>query len=281
MNRLINPHYFRYVAMVLAFVVCGKFMSLGLLYFLPQHGVDAKTNPQLSLVFRPYKLSDAFGVDVEKSQPKPTQNEQKPEAQPISNFKLHGIYGDKTKGFIIISESKAPNVTELVAIGGVYKGYTFVRIEDKSAILSNNNKEFSITFDDNTLQNRVATSTQTPKPKATAKKSTPQPLESRTVRREDVTKVTKDFDAIWKNIAIKEVVKNGKIEGFKVLSINNQSVFGTLGLMTGDVILAVNNRPLESYADAFDIYNNIDDYESIKLDILRQNTPKELEYEIY
>jgi len=281
MNRLINPHYLRYITMVLAFVLVGKIISLGLLYFLPQYGIDAKTEPQLGLAFRPYKLSDAFGIEVEKSQPKPTENKPKTQAQPISSFKLHGIYGERTKGFIIISEAKAQNVTELVAIGQSYKGYKFERIEEKSAILSNSGKEFRLTFEDGNLQNRVDSRPQTQKPQAVAKKSATQPPESRSVKREDVATVTKDFDAIWKNIAIQEVVKNGKIEGFKVISINNQSLFGTLGLMAGDVILAVNNRPLESYADAFDIYNNIDDYESIKLDILRQNTLKELEYEIY
>lgn len=75
--------------------------------------------------------------------------------------------------------------------------------------------------------------------------------------------------------------RNGKIDGFKVLSVKQNSIFAQLGLLKGDIIMAVNNQPLKSYADAFKVYDNIGDFDSLKLDIIRNKQKKELEYEVF
>lgn len=268
MNHLINPRYFHYITTVLAFIVCGKMISLMLVFVLPKEGVDVADTPQQNLTYRSYKLSHAFGLEVQNPSRQSASHLRSQRFLPSENLTLHGLYHDETQGFIIVSEISAPSVTTLVALKENYKGYTFTRVEANSAILENAGKEYRLAFD-----NTLATSTQGV--------SRTQTQETRAVRKEEVMRVSKNFDAIWKDIAIKEVVKEGNIEGFKVLSLNNSSLFGTLGLLPGDVIVAVNNQPIRSYADAFEIYNNIGEFESIKLDILRQNTPKELEYEIY
>ena len=85
---------------------------------------------------------------------------------------------------------------------------------------------------------------------------------------------------IWKNISIHEVKKNGKINGFKVNKINQNSVFAKLGLKEGDLIIKLNNKKLDSYREALKIYKHIDDLDSVQIVVMRNNQEVELVYEI-
>ena len=58
------------------------------------------------------------------------------------------------------------------------------------------------------------------------------------------------------------------------------SVFEKLGLKANDVIKSINNNSLNSYADAFNVYNNIGDTKYLNIEILRNNEVMELNYEI-
>ena len=88
------------------------------------------------------------------------------------------------------------------------------------------------------------------------------------------------MDKIWNNIEIIEI-KNGEIiDGFKINRVNKDSVFSKIGLKEGDIIKMVNNSVLSSYADAFKIYNNMENSKYINMQILRNNEVMELNYEI-
>ncbi len=89
-----------------------------------------------------------------------------------------------------------------------------------------------------------------------------------------------NIDKVWKDINIKDIRKNGRIEGFKIYSLNKNSVFGKLGLKQNDVIKSVNGIEIRSYADAFNLYNEIKKLEYLNLEVLRNNEIVELDYEI-
>ena len=88
------------------------------------------------------------------------------------------------------------------------------------------------------------------------------------------------MEKIWNNISIKEIQNENKIEGFKIERINKDSAFAKLGLKEGDIIKSVNNSVLESYADAFKVYNNMENTKYLNMEILRNNEIVELNYEI-
>ena len=90
----------------------------------------------------------------------------------------------------------------------------------------------------------------------------------------------KGFDII--NPFGKEIrlINGNKIEGFKIERINKDSAFAKLGLKEGDIIKSVNNSVLESYADAFKVYNNMENTKYLNMEILRNNEIVELNYEI-
>ena len=101
------------------------------------------------------------------------------------------------------------------------------------------------------------------------------------VSNQNIKKYIKDFDSIWKSIAIKETLdENKKINGFKIISIAKNSAFDKLGLKKGDIIKKVNNTVLKSYADAFKIYNKIGKINNLQITILRKNEEMEINYEI-
>jgi len=101
------------------------------------------------------------------------------------------------------------------------------------------------------------------------------------VSKYDLRYYTSNMSRIWKNINIQDVKVNGKIDGFKIISINKNSVFGKLGLKKGDIIKAINNQKLKSYSDAFKVYKKINKLDDLQITILRNNIERDLEYEIY
>ena len=82
------------------------------------------------------------------------------------------------------------------------------------------------------------------------------------------------------NTFTQEIQNENKIEGFKIERINKDSAFAKLGLKEGDIIKSVNNSVLESYADAFKVYNNMENTKYLNMEILRNNEIVELNYEI-
>jgi len=95
-----------------------------------------------------------------------------------------------------------------------------------------------------------------------------------------IEEFTANPEDIYKNIGIKEVKRNGKIEGFRITFVRRGSPFAKLGLRRGDVLIAVNGQELDSYKTAFDAYRGIDDAQGLTLKIKRRNKEMELEYEI-
>lgn len=100
------------------------------------------------------------------------------------------------------------------------------------------------------------------------------------VKREYLNSYISNVEKIWSNISIQELKNGDKIEGFKIENINKDSVFEKLGLKKGDVIKSVNNNVLSSYAEAFKVYNNIENTKYLNIEILRNNEVVELNYEI-
>ena len=91
---------------------------------------------------------------------------------------------------------------------------------------------------------------------------------------------TTHMDEIYKNIGIKDIKKDGRIQGFRVTFVKRGSPFAKLGLRRGDVLKAVNGQPLTSYKAAFDAYKSVGDAAGLTLTIKRGNKEMELEYEI-
>lgn len=75
-------------------------------------------------------------------------------------------------------------------------------------------------------------------------------------------------------------VKDGKVEGFRVSEVKPQGVFAAVGLKNGDVLLKINEFPIDSPEKAIQSFMTLKGQNRIKLDLLRDGAPTSLTYDI-
>lgn len=265
MNMLTNSLSSFFVKLLKLFVVLYGINTI-LFLFLPKTGVEFVKEEKLQLPYQAVNLQNAFKVPQQQQQKDPTVKRES-----IDSFVLRAIYAysDYT-GFIMISQKSKPKETQLLEVGEIFVGYRLDKIFPHYVIFKRGGIEYELYLDEQTQNLPVAKTT-----------STAQVDQEVVVSKADIQKYTTDFDAIWQSIAIKETIDStGTINGFEILSIQRNSAFDKLGLKARDIIKKVNNIELRSYADAFNIYNNINTYRSLKIEILRDNKPMEIQYEI-
>lgn len=272
MNNLLNKNNIKKIILVLFIFAFAKFLGLIAFYFLPKYGKEKAKEQDIAIEFKKYKIEQAFGLI--KAQDLPAPKVQK-NILKIDNLILLALYHDQQDGIIMFVENTPNSQTQILQKDESYKGYKLIKVEPTRAIFQRDGVQYYLSFKDVATPGGGLPTAEIIKPaieRLTDSKAT--------VSRDEIHKYTSNMQEIWNNIAIREVMTDGKINGFKVLAVKSGSVFDELGLKKGDVIMNVNNETLSSYADAFSIYDNIDKYESIKLEIIRNNQKRELEYEI-
>ncbi|HJV67260.1 MAG TPA: type II secretion system protein GspC [Geomonas sp.] len=75
-------------------------------------------------------------------------------------------------------------------------------------------------------------------------------------------------------------VKDGKVEGFRVSEVKPQGIFGTIGIKNGDVLLRINDFPIDSPEKAIQSFASLKGQSRIKLDLIRDGQPTTFNYDI-
>ncbi|SNB47422.1 type II secretion system protein GspC [Geobacter sp. DSM 9736] len=75
-------------------------------------------------------------------------------------------------------------------------------------------------------------------------------------------------------------VKEGKVEGFRVSEVKPQGIFGTIGIKNGDVLLRINDFPIDSPEKAIQSFAALKGLSRIKLDLIRDGQPATFTYDI-
>lgn len=75
-------------------------------------------------------------------------------------------------------------------------------------------------------------------------------------------------------------VKDGKVEGFRASEVKPQGIFGTIGIRNGDVLLRMNDFPIDSPEKAIQSFASLKGQSRIKLDLIRDGQPTTFNYEI-
>jgi len=251
----------KYLVIIAIPFLIVKFGYLALLPYLEKTSNSLSSIEQNNFYNR-FKFSKSFDIKYYKP-PKVQTPKVTGKVYKLTDIKLKGIYLSKDKNFITIEDKKK---IEFVDLNSEYKGYLLILIERDKAIFTRSGKNYELTLNSKKL------------PEYKEIKSNAE--SSFSVDKNIVRNFSRNFDEIWKHISIKEVRKNGEIEGFKIRYIDYKSIFGKMGLKAGDLIISVNNKRLKSYADAFEIYKKIDKLDGIKITIIRDNEQKDLEYEI-
>ena len=282
MNIVFSPSAVQFVLKLLFVILFYKLLQMVGLYFLPQSGVYKVPSKSLDLPYLSLRLDKSFEVKKEvvvvEEPPEPPK-----EVYPIESLVLKAVYWNKKNRkdtFIVVIE-KGKQDTHILGFGDIIKEYKFVDISsNREAIFEARGQRYNLSMD--TIKEKKNSAN-----KGFRVLSNQEAIQKinedviLAVPKEEILKYRKDFKSIWKNISIREVVKDGKIDGFLIQRIKSGSIFSKLGLKEGDVIKSVNNNRLKSYADAFKIYYKIDNLRELKLTVTRNNKEKELEYEVY
>ncbi len=271
MNQLINTTWINRLIILLVMAIVVKVSMLILSYFLPKEGVESVPYNENSF-YTKYRPSAIFALKANVLvKPKAKQKT----LYKLDNLLLKAIYSESLAPFIAVEENK--KVT-LISKYELFKGYKLIRVLTNKAIFSKNGKEYELAFKEKDNSNIVYT-----KAEPSASYSLPEPQEDEAVfiKRKDITHYAKNYDQIWKNIKIKEIIKDKKLQGFHVTWIKKGSMFAKMGLLKDDIITGVNGKKFKSISQVFKLYNNMDKLDSIILKIKRDNQERELEYEIY
>ncbi|WP_072682459.1 site-2 protease family protein [Arcobacter sp. LA11] len=256
-----------------AFVILFAYVLMTIFsLLLPKNGIEFLDNSNISL---PYQKYDGFYSNVKMNTPKIDKKIKVKTIETLSKYQLKAVYSTSNNGGWAIIQEKSSNKSTILEQYEKFNGYTLTKLYKKYIVFEKNLEEFKIELP---LDKKVAYE---------FKNETPQGNENIIVN-EDTIKVKRNYlnsyvnnlDKVWKDIAIKDIRKAGKIDGFKIDKVNKNSVFGKLGLKQNDVIKGINGNKINSYADAFKIYNEINKLEYLTIEVLRNNEIVELDYEI-
>ena len=254
---------------LVAIMIAAKALALALLWLLPGEGVDMTRSASVQPAYHRYGLDAMLSAGPAAEGPAATTAAAHTR---ITDLILKGLYGKERKGFVIIALKTQPEATEVVTIGEAFHGYTLISIHPQSALFEYRGTEYSVMIDTAEI---AAEPFEAPAADTGAAEAPAQ------VSREQINSYTKDLNRVWQDIGIREVKNGQKIEGFRVIRIRPGSPFADLGLQRGDVIVKANNKQLDSYAAAMEVYEQIDRLQALELIILRNNQEKELVYEIH
>lgn len=186
--------------------------------------------------------------------------------------RINAIIRSHEGSYVSISD---PAGSSVVQLGGTYKkAYRLIGLNDTIAIFKGYGKtsRLRLGMEDNLYREETITRSVTDPSKGGN--------EWLTIPYQTLASQMRDVQGIWKKIRINEVRAGSKIDGFRIYTIAPDSVFARIGLEQGDIIKSVNNKKIESYADAFAVYSQVPRMHSIRISVVRNNLPKDLIYEI-
>ncbi len=256
-----------YMVVILLAYVLSSIVFL----FLPKTGVEFVSENKQNLAYKKYDGFYLSNLTVLTNKPKVIDRKS------LSDYLLKGIYSTSSNSGWIIVQDKNKSKSHILSQNEKLDGYVLTKLFKNFVIFEKNEKEFKLEMKKTNDKNIGFKMTQNI---GGMEENIVVDSSGVRVKRDYLNTYVQDIDKVWNNIAISEIRKNGKIDGFKVLNVNKNSVFNKLGLKKGDVIKSVNNSVLGSYADAFRVYNNISNIKYLNIEILRNNEVMELNYEI-
>ncbi|ACM92267.1 hypothetical protein NAMH_0008 [Nautilia profundicola AmH] len=222
--------------------------------FLPNIPVT-NIHEQKKYEFYNINLSNIFMKQFNKKISNLNLNESLNQSEQLKNMILKAIYNDGKKAFIIIEANKK-NI--FIDINDSFNGYKLININHDFVVFTKNKQKYILTFKKNIQQNNLNTSSSTIK-----------------VKKQLIQKFKKNPALIWNDIGIIKYPY-----GYKITYIKKDSIFDKIGLKKSDIIIKVNNKYLKNDSQAWQLYNNIDKFDSLSIEIKRNNKKKVLNYEI-
>lgn len=287
MNINLDKNFIAFFSNIIAIIASLCIAYIPLMMFLNHHGLENVSQKNIDIKYYRLNINKIFIKPPPKVEKVVVEKKIEPVLK-LTQFVLKAIYFNENQvenTFIILYDKKDhKQESMLLSINEKLQDiYTFIDVKTDSseAIFEKDDKRYTMQMEQ--VKNKVQ---EKPKPIKEIKEEKPDKnIDTQnsilSIPKEKILKYRNDYKSIWKQISIKEVMENGKIIGFRIRKIKENTLFSKLGLKKGDIITAVNNKPLKSYGDAFKIYYNIDSIRRLKLSISRGSETKEIDYEVY
>jgi len=258
-----------FVAIVIDFIL---YLSL------PKETLEYTQNSTESLVYKRFEIQNAFKKQNKIIKKITKIKKKKEDYLLLNNINLLAIYAmNNNDGYIIIQE-KNKNDTIILSKDEEFKKYKLKSIYKTYVVFIKNNKEYKLSMRDEKSKDKYETITKDETTKTVQEISIND--DKVTIKRTLIDNYIENFDKIWQDISIVDVRTSNGIDGFKISKIKANTAFAKIGLQKGDIIKSINNIKLKSYNDAFKIYKQINKIKSLNIEILRDNIPQEIYYEI-
>lgn len=206
-------------------------------------------------------------------------------------IELNGIvYFGEEPSFVIIKEKKRNN--ESIYKEGEFVGKAkILKIEENKVIFQYNEKTIAINIENKASEtNFVSAFNENIKIAVKEKKKlsgvsipeSPEVLEPVTVNFSETVNMLKTDRDLIKNINISPYINEGKVEGFKVTRLPENSIPFQYGLRNGDIIHRANGTLIDSVAKGFSVYNQIlnSGIKLVTIEVLRNSQPVILTYHL-
>lgn len=106
----------------------------------------------------------------------------------------------------------------------------------------------------------------------------PQSRSPNIIPKSELERLTSDPGIMFTQMRLIPFVEDGRTRGFRFDWIADGSLFQRMGINVGDILVSINNQPINSGEDAFRILQIIRNERSFKIAILRNGQPMELTY---
>jgi len=101
-----------------------------------------------------------------------------------------------------------------------------------------------------------------------------------TIKRSQIDTALQDVNTLMKQVRIQPHFQNGKPDGLRLTGVRPNSIFYKMGLKSGDIIMGVDGKNIESVDDALKFYQSLQSASRVQLQLKRRGRPKTIEYSI-
>ncbi len=100
------------------------------------------------------------------------------------------------------------------------------------------------------------------------------------VKRTQIDEAIQNINTLMKQVRIIPNFTDGKPDGLALSGVMTGSFFSSLGLQSGDILLGVDGKPIQSADDALKIYTGLKTANRLQLNIRRNGREEAIEYTI-
>lgn len=215
-----------------------------------------------------------FGVE---EIPKPTAP-----SRPLL-LKLKGtVVGTEEFTFCII-EDRTQRKEDLYQKGDTIQDMKISDITENSVVLSKGAEKIVLYIDEDekNVVNREEPVIASKPPKYPDLTDIAHPSENKwVVSKEDVLEAAGNISSIMADFKIRPHFSDGKMQGFRIDDIKNDTIASLIGVEKGDIVKKINGETIDSPKKVFDFYRNLERSSVIELEVERGDSTEVFTYEV-